>query len=137
MKGSWVKPTQFETHSVPVYLSPSVCSLGRQEDIWGGDASRGSPRFSLLILDVGDYRPDASPCAVVLIPRGRDREFTFSCAEGLEQVTRFIFLVWFTSADAGAVSSTVPAKARESCRCIFVEASLLLLFKVNVEKSAL
>lgn len=26
------------------------------------------------------------PCAVVLIPRGRDRDFTFSSEEGLEQV---------------------------------------------------
>lgn len=28
----------------------------------------------------------AVPCAVVLIPRGRDRDFTFSSEEGLEQV---------------------------------------------------
>lgn len=58
-----------------------------QEDLWGGDGRRGSPRFSLLIVDVGDAPPTASPCAVVLIPRGRDRDFMFSSREGLEQVT--------------------------------------------------
>ncbi|CAN0484410.1 unnamed protein product, partial [Laminaria digitata] len=58
-------------------------------------AGRESPRFTLLILDVeeqggeGGGQPGAVavPCAVVIIPRGRDRDFTFSSREGLEQVT--------------------------------------------------
>lgn len=67
-----------------------------QEDLWGNaDEGRESPRFTLLILDVEEQRGEgggqqgavAVPCAVVIIPRGRDRDFTFSSREGLEQVT--------------------------------------------------
>ncbi len=40
-------------------------------------------------MDVSsDGQPGALPCAVVLIPRGKDRDFTFSSREGLEQVRR-------------------------------------------------
>ncbi|CAN0600873.1 unnamed protein product, partial [Ectocarpus sp. 12 AP-2014] len=46
-----------------------------------------SPRFTLLVVDVSsDGRASTVPCAVVLIPRGRDRDFAFSSREGLHQV---------------------------------------------------
>ena len=71
------------------FLIYSVC----QEDLWG-DGGRESPRFTLLIVDVDEQEGEggqpgavAVPCAVVLIPRGRDRDFTFSSREGLGQVT--------------------------------------------------
>ena len=76
---------------IPLSRFCSAC----QEDLWGdADAGRESPRFTLLILDVEEQGAEgglpgavAVPCAVVIIPRGRDRDFTFSSREGLEQVT--------------------------------------------------
>ncbi|CAM9263609.1 unnamed protein product [Scytosiphon promiscuus] len=62
-----------------------------QEDLWGvAKGGRESPRFTLLIVDVSTVgqASTAVPCAVVLIPRGRDRDFTFASREGLEQVAR-------------------------------------------------
>lgn len=56
-----------------------------QEHLWR-EGDRGSPRFTLLIVDVaGDGYASVVPCAVVLIPRGRDRDFMFSSLEGLQQ----------------------------------------------------
>ncbi|CAM9527381.1 unnamed protein product, partial [Hapterophycus canaliculatus] len=62
-----------------------------QEDLWGmTEGGRESPRFTLLIVDVSivEQASTAVSCAVVLIPRGRDRDFTFSSREGLEQVSK-------------------------------------------------
>ncbi|CAM9929821.1 unnamed protein product, partial [Ectocarpus fasciculatus] len=54
---------------------------------WTGKGEHDSPRFTLLVVDVSsDGRAGTVPCAVVLIPRGRDRDFTFSSREGLHQV---------------------------------------------------
>ena len=56
-----------------------------QEDLWG-EGNGESPRFTFLIVDhAGDGQTNTLPCAVVLIPRGRDRDFTFSSLEGLQQ----------------------------------------------------
>lgn len=57
-----------------------------QEDLWG-EGEHNSPRFTLLVVDVSsDGRASTVPCAVVLIPRDRARDFTFSSREGLHQV---------------------------------------------------
>jgi hypothetical protein len=47
-----------------------------------------TPRFTLLIVDALPPAAAAAqmPCAVVLIPRGREHEFAFASAEGLRAV---------------------------------------------------
>ncbi|CAB1115968.1 unnamed protein product [Ectocarpus sp. CCAP 1310/34] len=65
---------------------PSVLVGETEEDLWG-EGEHDSPRFTLLVVDVSsDGRASTVPCAVVLIPRGRDRDFAFSSREGLHQV---------------------------------------------------
>lgn len=50
--------------------------------------TEGTPRFTLLIVDALPPAAAAAqmPCAVVLIPRGREHEFAFASAEGLRAV---------------------------------------------------
>lgn len=69
---------------MPLLTVGGVLSV-HQEHLWR-EGDRESPRFTLLIVDVaGDEHASVVPCAVVLIPRGRDRDFTFSSLEGLQQ----------------------------------------------------
>lgn len=71
---------------VPGFPYPLSLSRSVQEDLWG-EGEHDSPRFTLLVVDVSsEGRASTVPCAVVLIPRGRDRDFTFSSREGLHQV---------------------------------------------------
>ncbi|CAM9246032.1 unnamed protein product [Phaeothamnion confervicola] len=68
-----------------------------EEPLWrAGDLSGSDPRFTLVIVDVAGPPPRLShaggsgvetvPCAVVLVPRGREREYMFASEEGLHQV---------------------------------------------------
>ncbi|CAM9411231.1 unnamed protein product [Ectocarpus sp. 12 AP-2014] len=75
-----IKPGRFQQARQP------TTNTGTEEDLWG-EGEHDSPRFTLLVVDVSsDGRASTVPCAVVLIPRGRDRDFAFSSREGLHQV---------------------------------------------------
>jgi spermidine synthase/SAM-dependent methyltransferase len=53
-----------------------------EENLWlsGGD---DTPRYSLLILDAPAPEEVCQPCAVLIVPRGRERDPAFSSKEGL------------------------------------------------------
>ncbi|CAM9523140.1 unnamed protein product [Ectocarpus sp. 13 AM-2016] len=75
-----IKPGRFQQARQPTTYAET------EEDLWG-EGEHDSPRFTLLVVDVSsDGRASTVPCAVVLIPRGRDRDFAFSSREGLHQV---------------------------------------------------
>lgn len=59
---------------------------GGEEEAAAAEAGSKGPRYTLSIVDIVPPTPAPMPCAVLLIPQGREHEWLFATADGLRQV---------------------------------------------------
>lgn len=80
-----VEPGRFKG-DVDIWLRQPAQQGGEEED--AAEAESKGPRYTLSIVDIVPPTPTPLPCAVLLIPQGREHEWLFATADGLRQVAQ-------------------------------------------------